>query len=423
MSTSLSDSNSSLDHSQHVVDDSGDGNSSVATDSGMHDGEPDDGNPITHRVARNLVAGALGRCMSASLMHPFDVVKTRLQFQIGITSPTPQPHQHGSTYHIRSYKNGLQALRTIAKEEGFTALYRGLPVRLIYITPAAAVSFTVYEQFMRAVRRVVNGDQHEPSDNANNQSHEHKQQKQHQSLLDTAKSWKYPILTLCAGATARVFGTACRTPFDIVKQRLQVEGQIVVNPASGSSKELYRSSLAADSTTPPAPVETPKVDKSLKTRGILGTLRQVIGMEGFRGLWSGYGVTLLRDAPFAAIYFTSYETMKTLQQKAIDKFTPLDHSRAKSLQHLVAGACAGAIASAFTIPIDVVKTRLQTQGKLGHVKYHGIIDAFKTIYREEGLAAFRKGLGPRLTYIMPAAALTFTFYEQFKVLLGVDKMD
>ena len=32
-----------------------------------------------------------------------------------------------------------------------------------------------------------------------------------------------PLVPLLAGGLARVLGTACRTPFDIVRQRLQVQ--------------------------------------------------------------------------------------------------------------------------------------------------------------------------------------------------------
>jgi hypothetical protein len=37
---------------------------------------------------------------------------------------------------------------------------------------------------------------------------------------------KNAAITLSAGACARIFGTAIRTPFDMLKQQLQVENQI-----------------------------------------------------------------------------------------------------------------------------------------------------------------------------------------------------
>lgn len=64
-------------------------------------------------------------------MYPVDSIKTRMQFQ------RDTPHKLIKTH----YKSGWDAFKTILKDEGFLALYKGLPIRLIYITPAAAVRF------------------------------------------------------------------------------------------------------------------------------------------------------------------------------------------------------------------------------------------------------------------------------------------
>lgn len=46
-----------------------------------------------------------------------------------------------------------------------------------------------------------------------------------------------------------------------------------------------------------------------------------------------------------------------------------------------------------TTPLDVVKTRLMTQGERG--QYGGIVDCARQIYREEGSAAFLRVSAPR----------------------------
>lgn len=142
-------------------------------------------------------------------------------------------------------------------------------------------------------------------------------------------------------------------------------------------------------------------------KGILYSFKNIREKLGFKGFFTGYKVTLLRDAPFAAIYFTSYEIMKKKTQQL---------TNIKPVQHFSSGAIAGAIATCLTISGDVVKTRLQTQSRLGTDEYSGIIDAYKKIYTNEGWKGLHKGLGPRLIYIMPASAMTFTFFEYFKKL-------
>lgn len=76
-----------------------------------------------------------------------------------------------------------------------------------------------------------------------------------------------------------------------------------------------------------------------------------------------FSSAFLRDMPFAALYFSAYEGLKATQAKHFVRNNlstrEEKEDRLKMIHHLVAGACAGAIASLCTLPFDVVKTRLQ----------------------------------------------------------------
>ena len=155
-----------------------------------------------------------------------------------------------------------------------------------------------------------------------------------------------------------------------------------------------------------------------KHLGLLGAIRHMLFEERLRGVLTGYTITLLRDVPFAAIYFFSYELSKEAQSHWRSV-----HGTDRPLgvrNHLLSGAFAGAIAATLTIPMDVVKTRLQTQATLPAAdrRLRGVADAFATILREEGPRGLAKGLTTRLLYLTPAASLTFAFYEFYKRLLG-----
>ena len=64
---------------------------------------------------------------------------------------------------------------------------------------------------------------------------------------------------------------------------------------------------------------------------------------------------------------------------------------------------------------DTVKTRLQTQGSLpASMRYNGVLDCARGVFREAGARGFFKGLVPRLLYLAPASALTFSLYELYK---------
>ncbi|KAJ3436756.1 mitoferrin-1-related [Anaeramoeba flamelloides] len=83
------------------------------------------------------------------------------------------------------------------------------------------------------------------------------------------------------------------------------------------------------------------------------------------------------------------------------------------LNYLVSSTCATITSTTFTIPFDVLKTKMQTRRFVenGEEKYGTLMSAIKTIYLEEGLMGFVKGLGTKLAVIVPASAATFTIYE------------
>ena len=78
-------------------------------------------------------------------------------------------------------------------------------------------------------------------------------------------------------------------------------------------------------------------------------------MEGFSALFYGYKATLWRDLPFSALQFAFYEQEQKLAKACVGSKTiglPLE---------ILTAASAGGMAGVLTCPLDVVKTRIQTQ--------------------------------------------------------------
>ena len=77
------------------------------------------------------------------------------------------------------------------------------------------------------------------------------------------------------------------------------------------------------------------------------------------------------------------------------------------------------VSTTLTIPIDVVKTRLQTQALMPQeeARYRGVWHALREIGRTEGVRGLTKGLGARVLYLTPASAIMFASYEQYKKLM------
>lgn len=126
---------------------------------------------------------------------------------------------------------------------------------------------------------------------------------------------------------------------------------------------------------------------------------------GIVGLYKGVGACLLRDVPFSMIYFPTYAHLKK------DVFGETQTKSLGVVQLLTAGAIAGMPAAYLTTPADVIKTRLQVEARKGEATYSGLVDAAKTIYKEEGFKAFFKGGPARILRSSPQFGFTLAAYE------------
>jgi len=132
---------------------------------------------------------------------------------------------------------------------------------------------------------------------------------------------------------------------------------------------------------------------------------------GLRGLYKGASACLLRDIPFSAIYFPSYNHLK----RSLFGETPTQ--KLGVFQLLTAGAIAGMPAAYLTTPCDVIKTRLQVEARKGESHYNGVRHCAQTILKEEGFSAFFKGGPARIFRSSPQFGFTLAAYEMLQNLL------
>ncbi|MEQ2165986.1 hypothetical protein GOODEAATRI_022835 [Goodea atripinnis] len=155
-------------------------------------------------------------------------------------------------------------------------------------------------------------------------------------------------------------------------------------------------------------------------RGLWDCVRTVTHTEGIRAFYRSYSTQLTMNIPFQAVHFITYELMQ-------EQLNPHRHYNPGS--HIVSGAAAGAVSAAVTTPLDVCKTLLNTQENValtsvnvsGHLS--GMANAFRTVYRVGGLAAFFKGIQARVIYQMPSTAIAWSVYEFFKYFLTKQKLE
>jgi hypothetical protein len=151
-----------------------------------------------------------------------------------------------------------------------------------------------------------------------------------------------------------------------------------------------------------------------RMRGFLHGSRIIAQEKGIRGFFQGFLPTTARQAANSAVRFSSYTSLKQLAQSYV---TPGEKLGAFSTFGL--GGLAGIITVYTTMPIDTVKTRMQSIE--ARSSYKNSFDCVAKIFRDEGLFTFWSGALPRLGRLILSGGIVFTMYE--KSMEFMDKMD
>jgi solute carrier family 25 aspartate/glutamate transporter 12/13 len=293
----------------------------------------------------NFACGSVAGAIGATFVYPIDLVKTRMQNQRSGKSVVAS----GET---ALYRNSWDCFRKVIRNEGAIGLYRGLPPQLVGVAPEKAIKLTVND--------LIRG------------------------ILKDNKSGKISLFgEVVAGASAGASQVVFTNPLEIVKIRLQVQGEAAkLNPGYARVTALT-----------------------------------IVKDLGIRGLYKGAAACLLRDIPFSAIYFTVYSHIKTDFFHEGRRLADGSAKRLSPLELLSAGALAGMPASYLGTPADVIKTRLQVVPRPGQVAYTGIFDACAKIYSHEGFTAFFKGGPARVLRSSPQFGVTLVSYELIQRML------
>lgn len=196
-----------------------------------------------------------------------------------------------------------------------------------------------------------------------------------------------------AACVADVASAGLLCPVEVVVQRLQIAGLNQTSYASG-----------------------------------LDTTLRIWKEEGFRGYYRGFGAMLLTYIPGSVVWWVSYEHCKAVFSRYITQRQQQQHQGGggrdelvvgqHQLAQILGGLVAGAMTVVVTNPLDVVKTRLQTQapsssasvGKQPKLYAHSW-EALRHMAKHEGLAAFGKGLTPRLLLASVVSPVASVVYE------------
>jgi solute carrier family 25 phosphate transporter 23/24/25/41 len=130
---------------------------------------------------------------------------------------------------------------------------------------------------------------------------------------------------------------------------------------------------------------------------------------GVRNFYKGYTPAMLSLAPFIAVNFAAFDSLKAWYY-GTDKCTKQELQGRNPLVPLVLGALSGIIAQTICYPLDTVRRRMQLKG----VVYPNTVMAFVTIFKQEGMPGFYRGMTPNALKVMPNNAIRFAMYETLK---------
>ncbi|KAF3322913.1 folate transporter 1 [Carex littledalei] len=201
--------------------------------------------------AYHLVSAAEAGALVSLCTNPIWLVKTRLQLQVPAN-------------HSRPYSGFYDAMRTILKEEGWLALYRGLGPSLFLVTHGA-IQFTVYEELKKAVIYVK------------------RREIKSNSLGGEELLSSFDYATL--GAASKVAAMLFTYPYQVIRTRLQ---------------------------------QRPSTDGVPKYLHSWHVVKETTRFEGFRGFYKGMTSNLLKNIPAASITFVVYENVLKLIQLTRD---------------------------------------------------------------------------------------------------------
>eukprot|EP00850_Spirogloea_muscicola_P017017 SM000142S00531 [mRNA] locus=s142:126906:135045:- [translate_table: standard] len=291
------------------------------------------------QLLEKAVSAAAAAVISAIIVNPLDVAKTRLQAQAATASApdfsgrpawacAAQPDQGGrcSPAYPRPagvprggfagsgvaaaaatplcppeslpYTSTLDVFHKVIRQEGFFRLWRGTNAGLAIAIPTVGIYLPLYDVMQERLGRVPE---------------------------------LAPYAPLLAGSLSRAVACVICSPVELARTRMQAQ------------KELL------GAVAPP---------------GMWATMREVVAsspsgsMSGVRRLWTGVGSQLVRDVPFSAI---CWATLEPLRRRMLEAAGPAPSVLAVVGANFSAGLVAGSLAAAATCPLDVAKTRRQIE--------------------------------------------------------------
>ncbi|EGC40006.1 hypothetical protein DICPUDRAFT_25909 [Dictyostelium purpureum] len=185
-----------------------------------------------------------------------------------------------------------------------------------------------------------------------------------------------------SGSLASICATTVTNPIELVKTRLQLQGELQL------SARIYS--------------------------GVVDAFKKIYRTEGLRGLQGGLFPAYLSQATMQGIRLGSFDVISN----ALGANPGQDYF---FIKNLISGATAGAIGAAMGSPFDLVKVRMQAAKMYANdpqfTNYTSSYSAFKQILSKEGVRGLTRGMATSSQRTAVGSAIQLSTYGSCKNLV------
>ncbi|KAL9272499.1 Solute carrier family 25 member 44-like protein [Drosera capensis] len=259
-------------------------------------------------------------------------------------------------------KNALSVFRGILRNDGVLGLYRGFGTVIIGAIPTRIIFLTALETTKVAAYKMV-------------------------QPFGLSEATQAALANGIAGMIGSLSAQAVFIPIDVVSQKLMVQGY--------SGHASYN--------------------------GGLDVVRKIVNADGIRGLYRGFGLSIMTYSPSSAVWWASYGSSQrlfwTLLNRGSENETVAPSQLKIASVQAAGGVVAGATASFITTPLDTIKTRLQVTKDQ---KTPSAVQVVKELVKNDGWLGFYRGLGPRFISTSAWGTSMILAYEYLKRLSAIE---
>ncbi|KAK5687446.1 hypothetical protein LTS10_001584 [Elasticomyces elasticus] len=307
-----------------------------------------------------FIAGGLAGITSRTVTAPLDRLKVYLIAQTGIAADAVSAAKGGQAVEAtkQASRTMLVAVKELWAAGGVKSMFAGNGINVVKVMPESAVKFGSYEACKRAVAHFEG----------------------HNDPRNISQPSQF-----VAGGVAGMAAQAVVYPLDTLKFRMQCE----TVPGGEHGNKL-----------------------------LLHTAQKMWARNGIVSFYRGLPMGLVGMFPYAAIDLFTFETLKRKMVVRNMKLYNLKHEEDAlpgNFTLALMGGFSGAIGASIVYPINLLRTRLQSQGTAAHRRtYTGIADVTRQTIQGEGFRGLFKGLTPNLLKVVPAVSITYVVYENCK---------